>query len=56
MVYEFFSKQYYFFFSRGIFLSFFVFIFLRESELCIKKSHLSFFDRGLVLVCVCVYD
>lgn len=57
MIYEFFSKQYCYFFSevlRNIFSLTLFFIFLWESELCIKKDHLSYFDRGLV-VCVLVY-
>lgn len=32
-----------------------VFIFPRESELCLKKDHLTYFDRELVLcACQCV--
>lgn len=40
---------------EGYVFSLFVLIFLQESQLCIKRNHPNYFDRGLacVLLCVC---
>ena len=65
MVYEFFLSFTIFFFFwslEGYAFSLFAFIFPWESQLCIKRNHLSYFDRIGVCVCVlvcvytCVYD
>ena len=63
MVYEFFlSFTIFFLFVCFLFfwsLEGYVFsllVFLQESQLCIKRNHLNYFDRGLACVLVCVYS